>query len=205
MILYSFDLDEDCYGVRLTASCLAVPLTLRSVDMVPGREHLSPALLARNPAGHLPVLEDGPLVLTHSGAIVLHLSAMAGGALQPADLQGRARMHDWLHFAALDLAAARQARAAAMLGAPGNIDRLRAAARAALRIMDDHITRAGLWGQGFFAGQAPSLADLALFPGFALSRDYGLDHDEFPALRLWARRVRQVPGFITMPGIPDYH
>ncbi len=205
MILYSHVLDDDCYRVRLAASCLGVVLALHSIDVVPGREHLSPAMLARNPAGRLPVLEDGALVLTHWAAMLLHLSAVAGGALQPTDPQARARMHDWLQFAALDLAAAGQARAVAMLGAVADPDDLRAKARAALRIMDDHMTRAMLAGQGCFAGPAPSLADLALFPGFALSRDFGVDHDEFPALRLWARRVRKLPGFVTMPGIPDYH
>jgi hypothetical protein len=39
----------------------------------------------------------------------------------------------------------------------------------------------------------------------ALSRDFGVDHDEYPALRRWARRFRKLPGFLTMPGIPDYH
>ena len=43
------------------------------------------------------------------------------------------------------------------------------------------------------------------FPAFALSRDFGIDHDAFPALRRWARRLRRLPGFVTMPGIPDYH
>ena len=37
------------------------------------------------------------------------------------------------------------------------------------------------------------------------SRDFGIDHDEYPALRRWARRFRALPGFKTMPGIPDYH
>jgi glutathione S-transferase len=46
---------------------------------------------------------------------------------------------------------------------------------------------------------------VALFPLFALSRDFGIDHDEFPGLRRWIRRFRALDGFITMPGIPDYH
>ena len=36
-------------------------------------------------------------------------------------------------------------------------------------------------------------------------RQFGIDHDEYPALRRWARRFRTLPGFKTMPGIPDYH
>ena len=38
----------------------------------------------------------------------------------------------------------------------------------------------------------------------ALSRDIGVDHDDFPALRAWVRRMRALPGFVTTPGVPDY-
>lgn len=204
--LYNYDLDESCYLLRLAGSCLGVEMAVHNIDMFPGREHLGPAMRALNPAGRLPVLVEGALVLTQPAAMLLHLaqSHAPGHALLPADPLARARMFDWLAFATGDLAVAHRARAVAMLNAPGDGDALRIAARACLRIMDDHMTRAGFADEPFFAGPA-TLADLALFPAFALSRDYGVDHDEFPALRLWARRVRHLPGFITMPGIPDYH
>lgn len=204
MILYNYDLDENCYRVRLVASCLGIKLELRGVDMFPGREHLSPALLALNPAGGLPILVDGDLVLTRTEAILLYLAETAG-ALLPQTAEARARMMDWLIFAAQELPAAVQARAVSMLNAPGDLTALQASARRALRLLDDHLTLQGLRGLGFVAGEAITLADLALFPSFALSRDFNLDHDEFPALRLWARRLRKTPGFVTMPGIPDYH
>lgn len=207
LTLYNHDLDPGCYAVRLVAACLRVPLSLHNIDMFPGREHLGPAMLALNPAGGLPVLVDGDLVLVQPLAMTLHLAEAhaPGSPLLPADAAARARMFDWLAFALRDLGVAAQAREVAMLDAPGDLAGLRAAARAKLRILDDHLTQASLAGQGFVAGPAPTLADLALFPGFALSRDFSLDHDEFPALGLWARRVRRIAGFVTMPGIPDYH
>ena len=71
--------------------------------------------------------------------------------------------------------------------------------------MDNAIAcRAGA-GSACPAGEAPTMADVVLFLGLAPSRDSGINHDEFPALRLWALRVRRLPGFVTMPGIPDYH
>lgn len=206
-ILYNYDLDENCYRVRLVASCLGVALTLHGIDMYPGREHLGAAMRALNPAGRLPVLQDGDLLLTQTEAILLHLAEAHAPAslLLPQDAATRARMMDWLAFCARDLGVAAQARASAMLDAPGDAQALRASARACLRLMEDHMVKQGIRGCGFFAGPAATLADLALFPAFALSRDFNVDHDEFPALRLWARRVRRLPGFITMPGIPDYH
>lgn len=205
--LYNYDLNEDCYRVRLVAACIGCRLDLMAVDEYPGKEHLSPELLAINPAGRLPILTDGALTLTETGAILLYLAQAHDRERRfiPSDPTAYARMMDWLMFLVRDLGMAAVARGHAMQG-----DDLRAApairaARHALRLMEDHMTRAGLQGQGCFAGDTLTLADLALFPAFALSRDFNVDHDEFPALRLWARRVRQVKGFITMPGIPDYH
>ncbi len=201
MRLFNYDLDLDCYRVRLVASVVGVPLELVGLDVFPGRDHLTDAMLALNPAGRLPVLVDGDLVLTQVPAILWHLASRSGGGLIPA---APAAMVEWLSFAVGDLGPATVARNAAMLGR-GDPVAPRAAARAALRRLDDHLIRTGIAGHGYVAGGAITLADLALFPAFALSRDFGVDHDEFSALRLWARRVRTVPGFITMPGIPDYH
>jgi glutathione S-transferase len=54
------------------------------------------------------------------------------------------------------------------------------------------------------AGAGPTIADVAVFPAIALSRDAEIEHDEYPALRRFIRRFRALPGFVTMPGIPDY-
>ena len=79
------------------------------------------------------------------------------------------------------------------------------AAAAAFRIMDDHMTAREFDGGQWFVGRTPTVADIALFPSIALCRDFGIEHDAYPALRRWMRRVRAIPGFMTMPGIPDYH
>lgn len=206
MILHNYDLFENCYRVRLVASCAEVALELINVDAFPGEEEKSPEYLKLNPMGCLPILEDEGLVLRNLSAILMYVAEQdINKRFIPDDAKGRARMMDWLGFACDDLAVAVQARAVALLDAAGDVAELRAQARALFRILDDHLTRQSLRGEHFVAGDVPSLADLALFPAFALSRDFNLDHHEFPALRLWARRVRLLPGFITMPGIPDYH
>jgi glutathione S-transferase len=173
--------------------------------MVPGNEHLKPHMLALNPRGTLPILVDGDLTLTDVTEILRHIG-------ERYHLNGEHRLFDpwvdadtqtWLDFAASALAPARQARLAALFGLPGDAAAL-TQARKALRTLDDAMTHRRLAGSEWIAGSGPTLADIALFPSFALSRDYGLGHEEFPALRRWSRRVRRLPGFITMPGIPDY-
>lgn len=206
MIVHNYDLFENCYRVRLVASCTEQTLDLVNVDAFPGEEEKSATYLKLNPLGRLPILEDGDLVLRNLSAILLYVAEQdTQKRFIPTDAKERARMMDWLGFACDDLAVAVNARAVALLDAPGDVAELRQKARALFRVADDHMTRQTLLDSGFLAGDAPSLADLALFPAFALCRDFNLDHDEFPALRLWARRVRKLSGFITMPGIPDYH
>jgi glutathione S-transferase len=71
--------------------------------------------------------------------------------------------------------------------------------------MEDHMTVREFDGGDWFVGRKPTIADVALFPAIALSRDAGIEHDAYPALRRWIRRFRSLPGFRTMPGVPDYY
>lgn len=206
LTIYSYELDENSYRVRLALSMLGIEAKMVAVDMFPGREELKPAMLALDPRGTLPVLQEGDLVLSGAEAILAYLAKIDESASwlpqDPADF-GRVQM--WLHFSATTLESAKAARLQALFDTPGDEAALRRAARNAFRIMDDHMTMRHFDDAGWFAGHQPTLADLTLFPSFALSRDFGIDHDEFPALRLWIRRFRVLKGFITMPGIPDYH
>jgi glutathione S-transferase len=110
----------------------------------------------------------------------------------------------WLAFAATDLAALRTARKVSILGAPGDLVSLNGAGRAALRRIEDELTIATLEGRDWLAAETPTIADIAVFPAVALSHDSGIGHEDYPAINLWQRRVRRLPGFVGMPGIPDY-
>jgi glutathione S-transferase len=207
IVLYNYELDENCYKIRLALSLLGLKWRTIAVNAFPGNEQTTPPFLAMNPLGSLPILKDGDITLFGAEAILAHLASAhdAAGTWLPANGAGFAHVMQWLVFSAGELAVAVAARAHALLDAPGDEAALRAGARKALRVMDDHLTARGFTGDDWFATDRPTLADIALFPAFALSRDYGVDHDEYPALRRWARRFRALPGFLTMPGIPDYH
>ena len=111
----------------------------------------------------------------------------------PADDPGLfAHVMQWLVFSAGDAPVAAAARPAAPLFEVEADDEaaLRAGARKAFRIMDDHMTaREFDGGDGSWAA-TPTVADIALFPAIALSRDFGIEHDAYPALRRWMRRFR---------------
>ena len=76
---------------------IGVPFVLRPVDTA-AQAHRSPAYLALNPNGRVPVLADGDLVLYESAAICLHLvdrhpqAALA----PPSGSDERAHFYKWL-------------------------------------------------------------------------------------------------------------
>ena len=89
--------------VRWTLQELGVPFESKIVDL-PAGEHRSPAFLAINPAGKIPVLVDGDLVVNESAAIVLYLAdKFPEQKLMPTDSAGRAEANRWLLFVATEL------------------------------------------------------------------------------------------------------
>lgn len=82
---------------------LAVDFEAVDVDL-PARGHHMPEFLELNPAGKLPVLVDGDLVLSESVAIVLYLAEKyPDRGFIPADLKLRADFYRWILFAVTEL------------------------------------------------------------------------------------------------------
>jgi glutathione S-transferase len=205
--LYDYHLDENGFRVRLLLSMLGLSFETVAVDKAPGREQEKPPMLALNPTGTLPILEEGDVRLFGTAAILVYLvrAHAPDSPWLPADAADFGRVQQWLGFSGRHLKPAVDAREAALFTSEGTSETDLKAARKAFRIMEDHMTLRQIEGLEWFVGTNPTLADLALLPSFALSRDSGIDHDEYPALRRWLRRFRALPGFITMPGVPDYH
>jgi glutathione S-transferase len=73
------------------------------VNLLAG-EHQRPEFLRLNPAGKVPVLVDGDLVIPESAAIVLYLAEKyPESKLLPADLKTRAQVYRWVMFAMTEL------------------------------------------------------------------------------------------------------
>lgn len=203
--LYDYVLSGSCYKVRLFLALLGVPYESRAIDFYPGHEHKSPEMLALNPLGQIPILEDDGLVLRDAQAILAHLANKHDREniwLPRDDRFGPVMM--WLCFAGGELMTISAARMIGILGYPGDLALHQLKARAALRVLDDHLADRAIAGGEWVVGDAPTIADIALFPYVALSHDAGIGHEDYPAINLWQRRVRKLPGFVGMPGIPDY-
>ena len=200
LVLYDWTPDVRCYAVRLGLSLMGLPCTMRAVDMdlAPGQRPvgLEAALCP-------PVLQAGKTRLSRPCTILLFAARQPGVAptwLDP--VQGWVAM-DWLDFGATALDTLATLRRAAF-GTTLPVMPDTAPLVALLRRMEDHMAARALAGEAWFAAPAPSIADVVLFVVFALSADLGVERDTCPALRRWARGLRRLPGFMGMPGVPDY-
>lgn len=109
------------YGVtrsrasRVVWLCLEAGITFEQVPVIQARRLAdpvaaeaplntrSPAFLAINPAGLVPALRDGDLILHESLAINLHLARKAGPPIGPADPAEDGRMLAWSFWAATEI------------------------------------------------------------------------------------------------------
>jgi glutathione S-transferase len=88
---------------RWTLQELDVPFNAITVNLMAG-DNRKPEFLKLNPAGKLPVLVDGDMVLTESIAIVLYLAEKyPDRGLLPTDLRERAELDRWLLFTVTEL------------------------------------------------------------------------------------------------------
>jgi glutathione S-transferase len=88
---------------RWTLQELGVEFEAVSVNLLAG-EHRRPEFLAINPAGKVPVLVDGDMVLSESIAIAVHLAEKyPEKGLAPTDPCARAQLMRWLLFTTTEL------------------------------------------------------------------------------------------------------
>tara|TARA_R110000787_G_scaffold42082_2_gene103481 strand:- start:2737 stop:3321 length:585 start_codon:yes stop_codon:yes gene_type:complete len=188
------------YGDHRSGNCLKVKWMLDvlehdyrwvETDVLSGATR-TPEFLARNPAGQVPAMEfaDGR-VLAQSNAILLYLAE--GTAWVPADRFTRARMIEWLFREQYShepyIAVARFQRLLAGMSADEIAPRLMQKGHAALARME-----AALSGGGWLAGEAASLADVALVAYTRVAGEEGFDLAGYPAVRAWIVRVEAALG-----------
>jgi glutathione S-transferase len=81
--------------VLATLNETKTPFDFVAIDFAKG-EHKAPPHLARQPFGQVPALDDDGFKMYEARAMARYIDAKAGGLLTPQDLQGRARMEQWI-------------------------------------------------------------------------------------------------------------
>jgi glutathione S-transferase len=202
--LYSMQNSGNCYKPRLLMRQLGLSFRLVDTDSYDGSTR-TPEFLALNPNGKVPllVLPDGRR-LAESNAMLLHLAE--GTAFLPADAYQRALAYQWLFFEQYShepyIAVARSL----LHLSPGGRDKvpaervadLHARGHKALAVMEGRLGESD-----WFAGEAYSIADIALYAYTHVAGDGGFDLDGYPGIRAWLARVAATPGYIGMDWRPS--
>lgn len=195
--LYHFAISGNSHKVRLMLSLLGLDYQSQLLSLADGT-HKSPAHLALNPFGQVPVLVDGDTVVRDSQAILVYLARAYGDAHWfPQDARAAADVVAWLSTAANEIAHGPSAlRAHYKTGRQIDEPAATRITAQVLLILEQH-----LQGREWLVGDSVTVADIAIYPYLGLISEAKIALDDFPHLRRWLARVEQLPGFAAMPGI----
>jgi len=184
-------------GLRATVALeeAGLPYRLHKLDLYKGEQH-TPEFQKINPAGLIPAIvdTDGPgghtITLNQSGAIVLYCAEKAGKFI-PADSASRALAMQWFMQAASDVSGASMTVFRLENTAPeksaANVNYFKQRLRDAFLVCDH-----ALKGKQYLAGEL-SVADLMLYPSFAMRRSLLEQHGGYDNLRKWGDNMAARP------------
>ncbi|NJL52544.1 MAG: hypothetical protein HC930_10570 [Hydrococcus sp. SU_1_0] len=65
-----------------------------------------------------------------------------------------------------------------------------------LKILDDRLSE-----KPWLAGDNLTIADIACFPYIGLTLEGKITIDSYPNVIAWLERIKQLPGYLSMPGL----
>lgn len=197
--LYRSVISGHSHRVELFLSLLGLPFECVDIDLV-AKGHKTPAFLAMNAFGQVPVLQDGDITLADSNAILVYLAgryAADADAWLPREPLAAAGVQRWLSVAAGQLAfGPSAARVAELFKRPANTEAIERA-HALFAVMEQHLGRSA-----FLAGSVPTLADIANYSYVARAPEGRVSLEPYPNLRAWLARIEALPGFVPMVKTP---
>jgi glutathione S-transferase len=197
VILYDSPISGNCYKVRLLLAHLGIEVERREVDVV-DRSDRREFLGDLNPARRVPtlVLDDGR-PLAESNAILWYFGE--GTRFVPEDRYDRARVLQWMFFEQYEhepaIAVLRFLKTYS--GRPEWYE----ARREELTKRGERALEAqerGLAGRDWLAGDAMTIADIALYAYTHAADEGGFSLDAYPSIRAWLERVAAQPGHVPI-------
>jgi glutathione S-transferase len=163
-----------------------------------------PAYLAKNPNAMVPLLElDDGRRIAESNAILLYLAE--GTRFLPSDRYQRGLAYQWLFFEQYSHEPYIAVRKALLTfperardATPERLAQTLERGNKALGVMNRRLA-----DSGFFAGDAISVADIALYAYTHDAEKGGFQIDAYPAVARWLKRVEADPGHVKIDWLPD--
>jgi glutathione S-transferase len=201
--LYSMQRSGNSYKVRLALSQLRVPYRQVEIDILQG-ESRTPDFLAKNPDGHVPLLEVAAgRYLAESNAILWYVAG--GSPLAPEDRIDRAEALQWMFFEQHSLEPNIGAAYFWLALIKGGRELQQHALEdwmedgyRALGVMEKHLSK-----HKWFTGGRYTIADIALYAYTHIAHECDFDLADFPAIRGWLGRVAAEPGHVPMNWQPQ--
>lgn len=193
--LYRYPLSGHSHRVENFISILGLDAEIITVDLAEG-EHKTSEFLKKNVFGQVPVLEDGPITIADSNAILIYLASKYDSKRQwlPLGAEDAAEVQRFLSVAAGEIAhgpaAARLVTVfSASLDANAAIER----AQALFSTLETH-----LQDRDWLAGDHATIADIADYTYIAHAPEGNVSLDDYPNIRAWLARIEALSGFTPM-------
>jgi len=197
IVLHGTELSGHAHRVVLLLRILGLPYRF---VVAPPEVRRTPEFLKLNPLGQIPVLEDGPLVLADSNAIMIYLVRRyaPGSPWLPEEPVAAAQVQRWLSIAAGEVMwGCAIARAIKHFNAPWDPKQATRIAERLLRFMEQHLD-----GRTYLAADHPTIADLACYSYVAHVPEGGVSLEPYAAVRAWLARIEALPQFAPIPPLP---
>ncbi|MEW2914594.1 glutathione S-transferase [Leisingera sp. JC11] len=192
--IHGFPLSGHSHRVELFASLTGIAHEVMTVDLAAG-EHKQPPFLALNPAGQVPVIEDGETVISDSNAILVYLARKYAPAWLPTDPVQEAEVQKFLTLAAGEIAfGPAAARLITVFNAPLNAEFCATVAARVLSKIEAHMA-----DRSFLVGDTPTIADVAVYSYLAHAPEGGISLEPYPNVRSLLANIEGLKGFKPMP------
>ncbi|CUJ98859.1 Maleylpyruvate isomerase [Ruegeria denitrificans] len=192
--IHSFPLSGHAHRAVLFANLAGINHDVIDVDLA-GGEHKREPFLSLNPAGQVPVLEDGDVVVSDSNAILVYLARKYAPSYLPTDPAREAEVQKFLTLAAGEIAfGPAAARLINVFNAPLDKDFTHATAAKVLTKLDAHLE-----GREWLVGDAPTIADVAIYSYSAHAPEGDVSLEPYANLRRLLANIEALDGFVPMP------
>ncbi len=140
------------------------------------------------------MIEDGETVVSDSNAILVYLARKYAPEWLPLDPAGEAETQKFLSFAAGEIAnGPAAARLITVFGAQLNEELALTVSKTAFERLEHHLE-----GRQWLVGDAPSIADVAIYSYTAHAPEGNVSLTPYPNIRALLARIEGLPGFVGM-------